>query len=69
MAEENRALKNQVETLLANPPTQQTIQTQTTEEGFSKKDAEILKADIFKGIASEVKRFEAMIAAKSKGTI
>jgi len=69
MAEENSALKKQVETLLANPPTQQTIQTQTTEEGFSKKDAAILKADIFKGIASEVKRFEAMIAAKSKGTI
>jgi hypothetical protein len=69
MADENRALKKQVETLLANPPTQQTIQTQTTEEGFSKKDAAILKADIFKGIASEVKRFEAMIAAKSKGTI
>jgi hypothetical protein len=32
-------------------------------------DAAQFKADIFKGIAKEVKRFEAMIAAKEKGAI
>jgi hypothetical protein len=53
-----------VDTLQAKPPSPDVQYPEKgTTGGFNQTDAAQFKAEIFKGIAKEVKRFEAMIAA------
>jgi hypothetical protein len=69
LTEQNEDLKAQVDALKANPP-QMANQTlaQGKTKGFNEEDAAVLKAEIYTNIAKEVKRFEAMIEEKAKGT-
>jgi hypothetical protein len=66
LTQQNKDLKEQVKKFQTHPPTTpQKVNTENQAVGFSQEDAAKFKADVCNSIASEVKRFEAMIAANA----